>query len=100
VRVEITDDGPGIEPDERDHVFEKFYQSARNGSDGSGSGLGLAISKEIVLHHQGEIWLDSRPCAGSVFYFTLPLRAPGSDAPARALTTQTEASRAQDRPSL
>jgi signal transduction histidine kinase len=74
VRVEVTDDGPGIQPDERLRVFEKFYQGTRNGSDGSGSGLGLAISKEIVLHYKGEIWLDSQTGVGSSFYFTLPLR--------------------------
>lgn len=83
VRIEVADNGPGIRPEERDHVFDKFYQGARNGSDGSGSGLGLAISKEIVLHHGGEIWLDSRPGVGSSFYFTLPLRPPDCEVPTR-----------------
>ena len=76
VRVAITDNGPGIQPDERERVFEKFYQGSKNRSAGSGSGLGLAISREIVLHHKGEIWLDSEPGVGSSFYFTLPLRQP------------------------
>jgi signal transduction histidine kinase len=78
VRVEVTDDGPGIQPDEGHRVFEKFYQGAKNGSNRSGSGLGLAISKQIVLQHKGEIWLDSKPGVGTSFYFTLPARAPRS----------------------
>jgi signal transduction histidine kinase len=76
VRVAVTDDGPGIRPDERERVFEKFYQSVENRLAGSGSGLGLAISKEIVMHHKGEIWVDSEAGVGSTFYFTLPLQAP------------------------
>jgi signal transduction histidine kinase len=96
VEIEVTDDGPGIRPDDRDHLFEKFYQGARNSSDGSGSGLGLAISKEIVLHHRGEIWLDSRPGAGTSFYFTLPLLSPGSDSQMRPLSARMEARDAQN----
>jgi signal transduction histidine kinase len=91
VRIEVADDGPGIQADECAHVFEKFYQGARKGSDRSGSGLGLAISKEIVLHHGGEIWLDSRPDGGSSFYFTLPLQGPGDDGLTRPSIAQTEA---------
>jgi signal transduction histidine kinase len=76
VRVAVTDDGPGIRSDERERVFEKFYQSVENRLAGSGSGLGLAISKEIVMHHKGEIWVDSEAGVGSTFYFTLPLQPP------------------------
>ena len=72
----MTDDGPGIRPDERGRVFEKFYQGAKSSADRSGSGLGLAISKEIVMQHKGEIWLDSELGLGSSFYFTLPARPP------------------------
>jgi len=82
VQVEVTDDGRGIQPDEREHVFEKFYQGSQHGADRSGSGLGLAISREIVLRHNGEIWLDSRPAAGCSFYFTLP--QPALEDPAQA----------------
>jgi signal transduction histidine kinase len=91
VRIEVADDGPGIQPDECNHIFEKFYQSARNRSETSGSGLGLAISREIVVHHNGEIWLDSRPGAGSSFYFTLPLQPSHIDIPIRPTAARTEA---------
>jgi signal transduction histidine kinase len=74
VRRAVTDDGPGIRPEERDRVFEKFYQGVENRLAGSGSGLGAAISKEIVVHHKGEIWVDSEAGVGSTFYLTLPLQ--------------------------
>jgi len=90
VRVAIADNGPGIQPDERERVFEKFYQGAQNRLAGSGAGLGLAISREIILHHKGEIWVDSQLGAGSTFYFTLPLLPPRG-------TTQTQASESAGR---
>jgi signal transduction histidine kinase len=59
VEVEVTDEGAGIAPVDRDHVFEPFY---RGGTDSSrtteGAGLGLAISRAIVEAHGGRIWLE------------------------------------------
>jgi signal transduction histidine kinase len=80
VRVAVTDDGPGILPYERERVFERFYQGGRNRVEESGTGLGLTISREIVLHHGGEIWVESEPGAGSTFCFTLPSRLPADAA--------------------
>jgi signal transduction histidine kinase len=71
--VTVADDGPGIPPEDRERVFEPFYQGASHRSSGSGTGLGLAICKEIVLHHKGEVWFKSEPGSGSEFYFTVPL---------------------------
>ncbi len=73
VQVAVEDTGPGLLPEECDCVFEKFYQSEKSRSTGSGTGLGLAISREIILHHDGEIWVESEPGVGSRFYFTVPL---------------------------
>jgi signal transduction histidine kinase len=74
-RVVITDNGPGIPPEDRDRVFEPFFRGA-NASEHSGTGLGLAICREIVLNHKGEIWFDSEPGVGSKFFFTVPLHFP------------------------
>jgi signal transduction histidine kinase len=89
--IEVTDDGPGIQLEEREHIFEKFYQGGGSGFDRSGSGLGLAIAKDIVLHHQGEIWLDSMPGTGSRFCFTLPLRSPDREFSMHPAVARTEA---------
>jgi len=72
--VAVSDAGPGIPREERERIFSKFYKRPGKQSSHSGTGLGLAISREIVVHHQGEIWVESEPEFGSTFYFTLPLR--------------------------
>ena len=67
----VADTGPGIAPGERDQIFEPF----RRGADAAyrGTGLGLAIARGIVEAHGGRIGVESRPGAGSEFWFTLPL---------------------------
>jgi signal transduction histidine kinase len=66
----INDNGPGMTPDEIDHLFERFWQ-ARD-VDSRGIGLGLAISKGIVEAHGGRIWAKSEPGKGSTFSFSIP----------------------------
>jgi signal transduction histidine kinase len=73
VRVSVSDTGPGISMDEREKIFDKFYQIAPNReSKPKGTGLGLAISKTLVELHGGQIWVDSERKGGSIFHFTLP----------------------------
>jgi signal transduction histidine kinase len=72
--VAVSDTGPGIPREEKERIFSKFYKRPGKHSSRSGTGLGLAISREIVVHHHGEIWVESEPGFGSTFYFTLPLR--------------------------
>jgi signal transduction histidine kinase len=69
VAFHITDTGPGIGPDEAEHLFDNFWQ-ARN--DHRGIGLGLPIAKGLVEAHGGRIWCESAPGHGSTFSFTLP----------------------------
>ena len=86
VRVAVSDTGPGISADERERIFEKFYQVAVNGGPKpKGTGLGLAISKTLVELHGGKIWVESEINRGSTFYFTLPATVAGEvKAPAPA----------------
>ncbi len=70
VLVSVTDQGPGIGEAEMAHLFQRFQQV---GTQRAGSGLGLAISREIIQHHHGAIWVESRLGQGSRFLFTLPL---------------------------
>jgi signal transduction histidine kinase len=63
--VSIADRGPGIPPEERNHVFERFWRG--KGTNSSGAGLGLAIVAEIMRAHQGSISVDDNPGGGMVF---------------------------------
>ena len=68
----VADQGPGIPPEARDRVFEKFYTSPASSSQG-GVGLGLYIVRELVRLHGGRIWIQDATLGGSEFCFTLPL---------------------------
>lgn len=69
VSIEVLDEGPGVPPEERERIFEKYHQSPLGSSGrGKGSGLGLAIVKKIVDLHEGTISLQDRvDRAGSRF---------------------------------
>jgi signal transduction histidine kinase len=70
-RVLVTDHGPGIPPDEQDHIFERFWRSR---SDTPGTGLGLPIAKQIALAHGGNLTVRSPGPAGDGCVFELTLR--------------------------
>jgi two-component system sensor histidine kinase KdpD len=72
LQTQISDHGPGLEKDEEDHIFEKFYRGLKTGTQG-GVGLGLAICKSIVEAHGGKVWAENHPKEGASFYFTLPI---------------------------
>jgi len=72
VWIQVEDTGPGIEPDEQEHIFEPFYRSSRQRRFPQGLGLGLTIAKEIVVGHNGRLTLHSTPGQGSTFTIHLP----------------------------
>jgi two-component system sensor histidine kinase TctE len=57
--LEVEDSGPGIPPEERERVFDRFYRVLGTGSDGSG--LGLAIVREIAQKHQATVVVSDHP---------------------------------------
>jgi two-component system sensor histidine kinase SenX3 len=77
VEIAVTDQGIGMESDELDRVFERFYRvdQARSRNTG-GSGLGLSIVKHTVQNHGGDVRVWSQPGRGSTFMIRLPLAEP------------------------
>lgn len=78
VRIEVHDAGPGVAPEERDRVFERFArgESAKARASGEGTGLGLSLVDEHVRLHRGKVWVDDSPDGGAVFVVELPRAEP------------------------
>jgi len=68
--ITVTDQGPGIAPEETNRLFEKFYRGSHSPQSG-GTGMGLAIARGIVEAHNGRIWFESIPGEGATFAFSL-----------------------------
>ena len=73
VRVEVSDQGPGIPPGALSRLFEPFYRVSRGRSQPKGTGVGLAVARGLVEAHGGRIWAENRPEGGARFIFTLPM---------------------------
>jgi len=74
VEVRVRDNGPGVLPEHREMIFEKFRQVGDTLTNKpEGSGLGLPISKRIIEHFHGRIWVESEIGKGATFAFLLPL---------------------------
>jgi two-component system, OmpR family, sensor kinase len=74
VVLEVTDQGPGLRPEQAERVFERFYRAdAARTRKAGGTGLGLAIVAALVAAHGGSVALDTAPGQGSTFRITLPL---------------------------
>jgi two-component system, NtrC family, sensor histidine kinase KinB len=72
VRVKVADTGPGIPPQIRDYLFERYAQWTVNDAPPGSAGLGLAIAKEIVEAHDGRILVESTVGKGTCFTIELP----------------------------
>ena len=72
VIVSVSDQGPGIAPEDIPHVFDRFYRAPDMARQTKGAGLGLYLSKSIIEAHAGRIWVDTVPGKGTHIYFSLP----------------------------
>ena len=71
-RIAVSDHGPGIPPEERGHMFEKFFRGRGVGST-PGAGLGLSIARSLVVLHGGTLDYEDTPGGGSTFVVRLPV---------------------------
>jgi len=73
LQISVADTGPGIPENNLMSIFEKFQQVNTKGPyQTKGTGLGLAIAKQVVTHHGGKIWAESKLGQGSTFFILLP----------------------------
>ena len=79
-KITVSDRGPGIPPEERDRIFERFHRGTAQGSAG-GFGLGLAIGRELGRRMGGELEVDSDGRRGTRFVLTLHLAHAPADPP-------------------
>ncbi|HKA37540.1 MAG TPA: ATP-binding protein [Thermoanaerobaculia bacterium] len=86
--LEVRDRGPGIAPEERERIFDRFVRlEAGRARNPEGSGLGLAIVEQVAAAHQGKVEILDRPGGGSIFRATIPAladQAPEPPAPPAA----------------
>jgi two-component system, OmpR family, sensor kinase len=71
-RLAVLDDGPGIDPTERERIFERFYRGEASGGT-SGTGLGLSVVEALAHRWEGTVELSDRPSGGTVAELRLPL---------------------------
>lgn len=72
VKLCISDHGPGFDPMDVPHAFDRFYRADHSTKTSKGTGLGLFLSKSIVEAHGGKIWIDENYKEGAKICFTLP----------------------------
>jgi signal transduction histidine kinase len=73
VQTSVADTGCGIDPDHIEKLFQEFSKVPSSNPTAQGAQLGLFITKSLVTMHQGTIWVESAPGAGTRFYFTVPI---------------------------
>ena len=73
IAIGVADEGPGIEPEDRKRVFERFVRGSGARKRVRGSGIGLALVRHIAEAHGGRVWVESMIPNGSQFIFTLKL---------------------------
>jgi signal transduction histidine kinase len=72
VLIRVRDDGPGINPDDADRLFNLYYRAAGVAAVAPGAGIGLFVCRELVATMGGRIWATPLPDHGAEFGFTLP----------------------------
>jgi signal transduction histidine kinase len=73
IEVSVSDEGPGLDPEDRQRVFDRFWRGDRSRP---GSGLGLALVKQVAESHGGRARVSPSPAGGSIFAIAVPAGQP------------------------
>ena len=72
LEASVTDNGPGLDPGELDHLFERFYRGRMARQSSFGTGMGLAITRGLLAAAGGRVWAENAPGAGARFTIVIP----------------------------
>ncbi|MEO8075073.1 MAG: ATP-binding protein [Acidobacteriota bacterium] len=72
LHVSVSDDGPGLDPGELDHLFERFYRGGRARQASFGTGMGLSITRGLLAAAGGRVWAENLPGSGAKFSLVVP----------------------------
>ena len=72
LRVSVQDAGPGLDPGELDHLFERFYRGRAARQSSFGTGMGLAITRGLLAAAGGQVWAENAPGGGARFTIVVP----------------------------
>ena len=79
VELRIGDRGPGIPPEQVEHIFERYRRGETDTATPAGTGLGLYVARQIIQAHGGDLWLAENTSAGCKFALTLPANGQQKD---------------------
>lgn len=92
IRIRIDDEGPGVDPKDRERIFEPFLRlNPKIDSGVSGSGIGLALVARFAVAHGGRAWTEEAPGSGARFVVELPHASPSTKAKRASAETRTDA---------
>ncbi|MCM1332535.1 MAG: response regulator [Bacteroides sp.] len=98
--ISVADNGCGIDDDEKELIFQRYYQSRNSkGSDGeTGTGIGLNLVSEYVGLHEGSITVTDTPGGGSTFTVGIPIKTPAATTDPKPLNGNADPAEAQEKP--